>query len=82
MGEVDFKKILPGVLSGELGMRKNDRLNVFSDNVNSTNSTSILERYNPKEFKEIWKDVSLRLILKEKGGKNTAYQFVGSNLWV
>ena len=23
----------------------------------------------PKEFKEIWKDVSLRLILKGKGGK-------------
>ena len=27
------------------------------------------ERYNPKEFKEIWKDVSLRLILEDKGGK-------------
>ena len=53
MGEVDFQKILPGVLSGELGISKNDRLNAFSDNVNSINSTSILERYNPKEFKEI-----------------------------
>ena len=45
------------------------------------NSTNILEgEKNPKEFKEIWKDVSLRLTLedKNKGG----YQFVGSNLGV
>ena len=45
------------------------------------NSTNILKgEKNPKEFKEIWKDVSLRLTLedKNKGG----YQFVGSNLGV
>ena len=34
------------------------------------------------EINEIWKDVPLWLILKDKGGKNTVYQFVGSNLWV
>ena len=58
--------------------------NAFSSNVSTINwknfpthvgiykletSTSILERQKPKEFKEIWKDVSLRLILKDKGRK-------------
>ena len=38
------------------------------------------ERQNPKEFKEIWKDVSLRLILEKKG--KGGYQFIGSNLGV
>ena len=45
------------------------------------NSTNILDgEKNPKEFKEIWKDVSLRLILedKNKGG----YHFIGSNLGI
>ena len=39
------------------------------ENTVKENSTSILDRQNLKEFKKIWKDVSLRLILKDKGGK-------------
>ena len=59
---------------------KMHRFNAFSRNVGTViwkrfptqvkeNSTSILVRQNPKQFKEIWKDVSLRLILKNKGDK-------------
>ena len=33
------------------------------------NSTNILEKDKTKEFKEIWKDVSLRVILKHMGYK-------------
>ena len=39
------------------------------ENTVKENSTSILDRQNLKEFKKIWKDVSLRLILKDNGGK-------------
>ena len=53
------------------------------------NSTSILkrerekdreterdrERESPREFIDVWKDVSLRLILKDKGGKRDCLQF-------
>ena len=35
-----------------------------------------------KGFKEIWNDVSLRLILKDKDGKKHCLPFVGSNLGV
>ena len=35
--------------------------------------------YSPKEFIERRKDVSLRLILKDKGGIYTVYHFVDSN---
>ena len=47
------------------------------------NSTSILDRDKAsKEFKETWKDAFLRLILKDKGGKQHCLPFVGFNLGV
>ena len=47
------------------------------------NSTSILDRDKaPKEFKETWKDAFLRLILKDKIGKQHCLSFVGFNLGV
>ena len=33
------------------------------------NLTAIAEKQNPKEFKEIQKDVSLRLVLIDNGGR-------------
>ena len=52
---------------------KHHKLKIFSHTQWSIqvreNSTSILKRENPKEFKELSKDVFLRLILKDKGGK-------------
>ena len=45
------------------------------------NSTTFLDgEKDPKEFKEIWKDVSLRLILEDKNKRG--YHFVGSNLGI
>ena len=41
---------------------------------------SILERWSPNEFKEIQKDVSLRLVLEDKD--KSGYQFVGFTLGV
>ena len=41
------------------------------------NSTSIFK--NPKEFMEMWKNVSLRPTMKEKGGIYTVYHFVDFN---
>ena len=41
------------------------------------NSRNILERQSPKKFIEIWKDVSLRLHLKDKvGNQQYAYDFL------
>ena len=40
-----------------------------------------LERWIPKEFKEIWKDVSSRLILKDKGGKQHCSPFLPVLTW-
>ena len=36
----------------------------------------------PREFKERWEDVSLRLILKGKGGKKHCLLIFGSKQWV
>ena len=74
---------------------KISRFNACSRNVNTTsfkifphlveqtclreNSISILERESPKEFIEIWKNISLRLILKGKSGIYTVYHFFDSN---
>ena len=43
--------------------------NAFSRNVTKNFFPHSGERKNPKEFKEILKDVSMKLILKDKGGK-------------
>ena len=64
---------------------KMHKFNAFSGNVNTINwkffpthggmyklekiQQAFWREINPKEFKEIWKDASLRLILKDKGGK-------------
>ena len=45
-----------------------------------TSLMSILERQNPSAFKEIQKDVSLRLVLEDKD--KSGYQFVGFTLGV
>ena len=34
------------------------------------------------KFKKMYIPVTVRLILKDKSGKNTVNQFSGSNLWV
>ena len=39
-------------------------------------------RWNPKKFKEMWNDVPLRVILKDKVVNFTTYQSLGSNLEV
>ena len=41
---------------------------------------AFLREIKPRGFKEIWKDVTLRLILEDKD--NGCYRFVGSNLGV
>ena len=67
------------------------RFNAFSRNENSINSKFLPhmgeyksqrkfskhpgERQSPKEFKEMWEDVSLRLILKDKSGKQHCLPF-------
>ena len=86
LGETDFQKILPRVLEihrFDAFSRKSEHHIIekfFPHVAEHTSLMSILERQNPSAFKEIQKDVSLRLVLedKDKGG----YQFVGFNLGV